>query len=272
MTTPHATRLVAFDLDDTLAPSKTPLAPEMVAALLALLERHEVLVISGGNVTQFRTQLLAPLGTSGRLARLHLMPTCGTRYLRLVDGDWVELYAHELSVEDRSVAAEALESVARSLGLWEPDDVVSGERIEDRGTQVTFSALGQHASPDAKKVWDPDGRRREDLRRGVAALLPRLEVRSGGSTSVDVTARGIDKAFGLSRMLELLSLRPDEVLFVGDRLDPGGNDHPVLSLGVRTQPVRDEHETLGIIHALLAGAGARASGPARGAPALARRR
>ena len=180
------------------------------------------------------------------------MPTCGTRYLRLVDGDWAELYAHELSVEDRALAAEALGSVARSLGLWEPDDVVRGERIEDRGTQVTFSALGQHASPDAKKVWDPDGRRREALRRGVAGLLPRLEVRSGGSTSVDVTARGIDKAYGLARMLDLLSLSPDEVLFVGDRLDPGGNDHPVIALGVRTRPVMDEHETLDVIRDLLA--------------------
>lgn len=265
------TGLVAFDLDDTLAPSKTPLGPEMVTALLALLERHEVLVISGGNVTQFRTQLLGPLGTSPALARLHLMPTCGTRYLRLVDGDWAELYAHELSPEERALAAEALESVARSLGLWEPDDVVRGERIEDRGTQVTFSALGQHAAPEAKKVWDPDGRRREALRRGVAALLPGLEVRSGGSTSVDVTARGIDKAYGLSRMIELLSLRPVEVLFVGDRLDPGGNDHPVVALGVRTRAVRDEHETLGVIHALLASAPSPADVP-RGAPAFARRR
>lgn len=246
-------RLVAFDLDDTLAPSKTPISPEMAEALSALLARCPVLVISGGNLAQFRSQLLAPLGRPAALADLHLMPTCGTRYLRLVDGEWAQVYAHDLSAEDRALASEALEVVARGAGLWEGDDVVHGERIEDRGSQVTFSALGQQAPPDAKRAWDPDGRRREVLRRGVAALLPDLEVRSGGSTSVDVTARGIDKAYGLSRLLELLTLDPDEVLFVGDRLDPGGNDHPVVALGVRTRPVRDEHETLGVIRGLVGG-------------------
>ena len=269
MRAPTTTRLVAFDLDDTLAPSKGPLAPEMVAALLELLAGHDVLVISGGNTTQFRTQVLGPLGTSPRLERLHLMPTCGTRYLRLVDGDWAEVYALDLPVEERAVAAEALESVARSLGLWEPDERVHGERIEDRGTQVTFSALGQQAPAEVKRVWDPDGVRREALRRGVAALLPRLEVRSGGSTSVDVTARGIDKAYGLSRLLEMLRLRPEEVLFVGDRLDPGGNDHPVIGLGVRTRAVRHERDTLTVIEALLAAEDA-VAGRTRGVPAVAR--
>lgn len=264
-------RLVAFDLDDTLAPSKTPIGERMATSLLALLDRHEVLVISGGNEAQFRTQVLAPLGASSALAGLHLMPTCGTRYLRLVGGEWTEVYAHDLPVADRELAREVLESVARSLGLWEPDDRVHGPRIEDRGSQVTFSALGQQAPPEAKKAWDPDGNRREALRRCVARLLPGLEVRSGGSTSIDVTARGIDKAYGLSRLMDSLALRAEEVLFVGDRLDPGGNDFPVVALGVRTRHVRDEHETLDVIRGLLRGRGG-AVAAGGGAPVLARRR
>jgi HAD superfamily hydrolase (TIGR01484 family) len=246
-----APRLVAFDLDDTLARSKCPIEPEMAAALTALLERHAVLVISGGNRTQFDTQVLAHLPDGPQLDSLHLMPTCGTRYLRREEHSWREVYAHDLDPLSRNAAFRALEDVARELGYWEPDDRVHGDRIEDRGSQVTFSALGQQAPPEAKKAWDPDGSRREAMRVRVAMLLPHLEVRSGGSTSIDVTSRGIDKAYGLGRLMGMLELAPEEVLFVGDRLEPGGNDHAVVALGVRTQPVRHEADTLAVIAALL---------------------
>ena len=248
---PDRPRLIAFDLDDTLARSKSPITPEMAKALLELLEVSPILIISGGNVTQFEAQVLAHLGESELLERLHLMPTCGTRYLRHVGGAWTQMYALVLSSEDRTAASEALESEARRLGLWEPDERVHGARIDDRGSQVTFSALGQNAPVDAKKRWDPDGTRRAALRDGVADRLPGLEVRSGGSTSIDVTGKGIDKAYGLARLLGDLALPPTEVLFIGDRLDPGGNDYPVIALGVRTQAVTDEHETLEVIRRLL---------------------
>jgi HAD superfamily hydrolase (TIGR01484 family) len=260
---------VAFDLDDTLARSKCPIAPAMAEALLALLERHAVLVISGGNAAQFRTQVLAHLPDDPLLDGLHLMPTCGTRYLRREAGEWREVYAHDLDPQSRAAAFTALETVARELGYWEPDERVHGDRIEDRGSQVTFSALGQQAPPDAKAAWDPGGAKRDAMRRRLDGLLPHLEVRAGGSTSIDVTARGIDKAYGLRRLMELLDLRPDEVLFVGDRLEPGGNDHPVVALGVATRAVRHEGETLDVIADVLGdGGGERATA---GGSALARR-
>lgn len=248
---PHPIRLVAFDLDDTLAESKTAITAPMARALLALLRRHPVLIISGGNLAQFESQVLRHLPDDPALDRLHLMPTCGTRYLRRVEESWQQVYAHELPAPVRARAAEALEGAARSLRLWESDSVVHGPRIEDRGSQVTFSALGQLAPPDVKKEWDPTGAKREALRSAVQDLLPELEVRAGGSTSIDVTAQGIDKAYGVSRLMDLLELAPEEVLFVGDRLEPGGNDFPVVRLGVRTRPVRDQHETHEVIEELL---------------------
>lgn len=240
-------RLVAFDLDDTLARSKCPIEPAMAQALLALLERHAVLIISGGNRAQFETQVLAYLPPGPLLDDLHLMPTCGTRYLRRRAGAWHEVYAHDLDPQSRDAAFAALERAARDLGYWEADEDVHGDRIEDRGSQVTFSALGQQAPPDKKKMWDPDGSKRERIRREVAGEVPHLEVRAGGSTSIDVTMRGIDKAYGLGRLMEILDLGPHEVLFIGDRLEPGGNDHAVIGLGVRTRAVRDEGETLTVI-------------------------
>ena len=240
--------LVAFDLDDTLAPSKQPLPDQVVGALADLLARVPVCVISGGDVGQFRTQVVERMAAHD-LTDLHLLPTCGTRYLRIEGGELVEIYANELDAELRAAAADSLERRARELGLWESE--TWGPIIEDRGTQMTFSALGQRAPVDAKKAWDPTGEKKERLRSAVAADLPELEVRSGGSTSVDITAHGIDKAYGMRRLAERTGIALADMLFVGDRLDEGGNDRPVLDLGVPCRAVTGWEETSALVTALV---------------------
>lgn len=243
--------LVAFDLDDTLAHSKAAISPAMAAALLELLGARPVCIISGGRFEQFQTQVLTHLERDDRLSRLHLMPTCGTQYLRWQHGAWVEIYSHELRPEDRDRCFSVLEQEARRLGYWTDDQEVYGDRIEDRRSQVTYSALGQSAPVDLKKRWDPDGRKREQLRAAVAPLLPELEVRAGGSTSIDVTQHGIDKAYGIGALSKQEGWAPQDILFVGDRLEPGGNDFPVLALGVQSHAVRGPDETLVYIGELL---------------------
>lgn len=269
---PHRPRLVAFDLDDTLAPSKSPLPAPMAAALEELLDEVPVLVISGGRMRQFRTQVLENLtgATGAQLAQLHLMPTCGTRYYRYEEGapapasgdrdvprDWREVYTHDLSAHQRDATLTTLEAQAKELGLWAPDtgeqeDPAWGPILEDRGSQVTFSALGQAAPVAAKKAWDPTGAKKSALRDAVAPLLPDLEVRSGGSTSVDVTLRGVDKAYGMTELAAQTGIGLDEMLFVGDRLDPAGNDYPVKALGVPCVAVTGWEETLELARELTA--------------------
>ena len=242
-------RLVAFDLDDTLAPSKSPLTPRMTSILVRLLDVCEVCVISGGSYAQFRHQLLARLPEGPDLRRLHLMPTCGTRYLRWVGGAWTLQYAEDLSDEEKRAAVDAIEEEARRLGLWEPD--TRGPAIEDRGSQITFSALGQDAPIDAKAAWDPGGEKKALLRSAIQGRLPGLEVRSGGSTSIDVTRVGVDKAYGMARLAELTGIGYADMLFVGDRLDPDGNDYPVRRLGVPTRAVHGWEETAAVVEDLL---------------------
>lgn len=234
---PHPTdapapKLIAFDLDDTLAPSKSPLEPRMAQLLVDLLGEVEVCVISGGQIAQFQSQVIANLepGDPQSLERLHLMPTCGTQYYRYEGGTWKQVYAQDLTEDERARALAAVEEEARRLGFWEAE--TWGPILEDRGSQVTFSALGQSAPVAAKSEWDPTGEKKSTLREAVQALLPDLEVRSGGSTSVDITRRGIDKAYGIRKLEEMTGIALSEMLFVGDRLDPAGNDYPVKALGV----------------------------------------
>lgn len=252
---PQIPRLIAFDLDDTLAPSKSPVDPRMLAVFAHLLSRTNVAVISGGNFEQFEAQLVDRLDAfegvdETALERLHLLPTCGTRYERRADGRWETVYREHLDAAERDAALAALREEAERLGLWET--APWGEILEDRGSQVTFSALGQRAPVEVKQAWDPDGSKKNALRAAVAERLPGLEVRSGGSTSVDITRRGIDKAYGMRKLEEHTGIPLDDMLFVGDRLDPDGNDYPVLALGVACRAVDGWEDTAAFLEELLA--------------------
>lgn len=243
--------LVAFDLDDTLAPSKTAISPEMGDLLIALAERVEVAIISGGQIAQFRAQVVErlPAAPAGTLEHIHLMPTCGTQYYRYDGEAFTAVYAHELTADEKARALAAVEEEARRLGLWESE--TWGDILEDRGSQITFSALGQRAPLEAKTAWDPTGEKKNSLRAAVAARIPDLEVRSGGSTSVDITHQGIDKAYGMRQLADATGIALDDMLFVGDRLDPDGNDYPVLAMGVACHAVHGWEDTAEFLEELI---------------------
>ncbi len=249
--------VVAFDLDDTLAPSKSPVDPRIAQQLVDLARRVEVAVISGGQITQFRSQLVDRLpDAADALAHIHLLPTCGTAYYRHDGSEFALLYSRDLTADEKSRALAAVEEEAKRLGYWETD--TWGDILEDRGSQITFSALGQAAPVDAKKAWDPTNEKKSALRDAVAARIPDLEVRSGGSTSVDITRKGIDKAYGMNQLSEQTGISLDDMLFYGDRLDPGGNDRPVLDMGVECVAVTGWEDTAEKLDVLLAGLPTRA--------------
>lgn len=246
----HELRVVAFDLDDTLAVSKSQIDASMADLLAELLTRVEVCIISGGRFEQFTRQVLdhIQLDEAAR-DRLHLMPTCGTRYYRWRDGGWSQVYAEDLSAGDKQRIIESLTQGAKELGYWEEQPW--GDIIEDRGSQITFSALGQSAPPAAKYAWDPDGAKKRALRSYVADRLPDLEVRGGGSTSIDVTKKGVDKAYGMRELMRRLDLELTDILFIGDRLDEGGNDYPVKEMGIACVAVEGWPETAAYVEKLL---------------------
>ncbi len=248
MTSP---RLVAFDLDDTLAPSKSAIDPRIGEQLLRLAERVEVAIISGGQLQQFRSQVVErlPEADADLLAHVHLMPTCGTQYYRLTAEGIETVYALSLTDDEKQRALAAVEEEAKRLGLWA--EQTWGPILEDRGSQITFSALGQSAPLDAKTAWDPTGEKKNALRDAVAVRIPDLEVRSGGSTSVDITHRGIDKAYGMRKLAEQTGIKLDDMLFVGDRLDEHGNDYPVLAMGVTCHAVEGWEDTAAYLDELI---------------------
>ena len=244
--------LIVFDLDGTLATSKQSIDPEMAQLFGDLLNLRAVAVISGGDWPQFERQLLDQLPSHGHYAKLFLLPTSGTKFYSF-DRVWTQIYADTFSVEERERVMDALTSAASEAGF--ADETIWGEQIEDRGSQITFSGLGQEAAPDVKASWDPDVQKRNRLKALLDIRLPDFAVRIGGSTSVDITKPGIDKAYGIGRLATISGFGASEMLFIGDALYPGGNDAPVRDAGVATIAVHDIADTKLVIETIIKLAG-----------------
>ncbi|OYX40562.1 hypothetical protein B7Y94_06215 [Candidatus Saccharibacteria bacterium 32-49-12] len=245
--------LVARKDVSPLAVTKSPMSDRMAELLAEALDHFEICVISGGRFEQFQRQVIDRLHIEPhRLNRIHLMPTCGTRYYRFdeLENEWQMQYAEDLTDDQKQDIIRVLEESARELGYWEENP--AGEIIEDRGSQITFSALGQQASPDDKYNWDPDGSKKAALRDLAAQSLPDLEVRAGGTTSIDVTREGIDKAYGMAKLIDAIDINRDDILFFGDKLQEGGNDYPVKAFGVDCIAVEGWEDTAARIEAIVA--------------------
>ena len=245
-------RLIAFDLDGTLAVSKQALDDDMARRIAGLLDICPVCVISGGDWPQFKTQVVDRLPAGARLDHLILMPTTGAKYYRFV-GDWRQVYAETLSDDQRRRVFAALKAAVEQAGL--AHERTWGDQIEDRGSQITFSGLGQKAPPDAKDKWDPDRKKRGVLKAVLDKALPDLSVHIGGATSIDITQPGVDKGYGMHRLSEQTGVPLNEMMFVGDALYPGGNDAPARDAGVPTVGVKTIDDTRILIGAIVTFAG-----------------
>ena len=242
-------KLIVFDLDGTLAESKSSLDAEMSALLHDLLGVVKVAIISGGDWPQFEKQLLSYLPHDERLVNLSLLPTCGTKFFQYT-GDWKKLYAENFSADEKEKIVSALKKALGVAGFQV--EKVWGEVIEDRGSQITFSALGQQAPLEEKEKWDPDFSKRKTIKAILDSLIPEFSVRLGGSTSIDVTKPGIDKAYGIGKLRDILGISLKEMIFIGDALFPGGNDYPAEEAGVACIRVRGPHETKPVTAAIIA--------------------
>lgn len=236
--------LFIFDLDGSLAESKQRVTPEIIGMLERLSNDHDVAIISGADFEQFREQLLSQFGPCLNSKNVFIMPTSGSK-LYVADGDkWVLAYANFFTESERDKIVSVLKHHTARLAIPGVTD-----QIEDRGSQITFSALGQRAKLEDKLKWDPSGKKRAYLRNLVAADLPEFEVRTGGSTSIDVTKKGIDKAWGIKTLIasELREYADvwSHVMFFGDALHEHGNDLSVKQFeAIECIAVKDPSDTL----------------------------
>lgn len=255
---PFNKKIAIFDLDGTLAESKQAVSLEIARALsrLAAIGGKRVAVISGGSFAQFEKQFFPAWDTAVKEMaseminqNLIILPTSGAE-CREYDPDsnaWRRMYTETFPSGVKERVLKVLNDIIASperFGI--PSDHV-GEYIEDRGSQITLSALGQDAPFDRKKTWDKDQIKRQIIRKEIEKNVPEVSVGVGGSTSVDILPGGMSKAAAVSRLLERLHLTASDAVFVGDALYPGGNDSSLTDTSIETVAVSGPAETMAII-------------------------
>lgn len=254
-------KVLAFDIDQTLNIAKTPITDETAGILAECLNYFEICPISGQKFDQFLIQIVNRLievakVTPAQLMHLHLFVAQGTQYYRYNplansnDGasydekNWEEVYSFPLTKNEVQIISQAIEAAAKELGFWESDKLQAGDQIiENRLSQVTFSALGQKAGTKEKYAWDPDCKKRQKIAKRVKELAPDFTFEIGGTTSINAVKPGMNKAFGMTHMMDELKVSRDEILYFGDMTQPGGNDYPVVEMGIETITVRNHEDT-----------------------------
>ncbi len=246
-------KLVAFDLDGTLAESKQPLSAEMGELLAELLEKIPVAIMSGASFAQFEAQFLPGVADTARFERLYIFPTNAAECFSYQERAWKAQYDKSFNAFEKRRIMQALKESMEETGFApEPERPAAwGERIEDRGAEITFSALGQHAPVEEKRAWDPTREKRRPLYEALVKRLPDFSVALNATTSIDITPKGVNKAYGVRRLVEMTGVSVSEMLYVGDALEEGGNDATVIETGVRTHEVFGPDETAALIRDIL---------------------
>ncbi len=251
-------KVLAFDIDQTLNIAKTPIPDEIAELLRDLLGKYEIAPISGQKFDQFIIQIVNRLKdvntTPEQLEHLHLFVAQGTQYYRYSakKNEWEQVYNFPLTDKQVKEITKAIEQAATELGYWEADKLQPGDEIiENRLSQVTFSALGQKAGTEAKYAWDPDCKKREAIVERVRVLAPDYEYEIGGTTSINAFIPGMNKVFGMTHLLEELKVKKSEILYFGDMTQPGGNDYPVVQMGIDTITVHSHEDTAYALRGIL---------------------
>ena len=240
-------KIVVTDLDGTLAPSKAAMDDEMSEIICELLSSKDMAVVGGGFYSQFQKQLIGSLKCpSEKLHRLYLFPTNATAFYRFGEQGWYKVYSEDLSEEQKKLVYSAFPKALELVGFKNPEKLY-GSQLEDRGTQITFSALGQEAPLELKSAWDPDQKKRKAIKEQLDKLLNGFEIRLGGTTSIDITKTGIDKAYAIRKITEIFGYSKQEMVFIGDALYEGGNDYAVKLAGVESIQTSGPEETKSLL-------------------------
>ncbi len=213
-----------FDMDQTIAPARQKMLPEMYEFLSSLSE--DIIVVSGSSIEQMPHQL-------GDLRSYRL----GQNGNHAVAPDGTELWYTPLDEHHRT---EILDHINEVIEILEHELNHDWAPIEDRGAQITFSPIGNTAPVDIKKAYDPDRSKRLSLLEKIPFASEDLIVKIGGSTSLDYLHKDRHKGTNVARLIEFMNWNKDECIYFGDGLYPGGNDEAVI--GVIETVLVNDHE------------------------------
>lgn len=236
-------RIIIADVDGTVCESCQPLSTEMAAAINQLLQKGYLFAFISGTKKEYLLEMV-----SSQLSNKHyLLPTTGTQCLEIQSkNNYEELYKHSLISSEKNEIIAALENITQQFKI--ESLTTKEDQIQDRETQITLSAIGRSAPKDKKECYDPDGGKRSEWIRHLKTILDeqKYEITIAGTTSIDITKKGLDKGWGITQFAQKLGLPLSSILFLGDKTQSGENDYPATKV-VDFITVRNPAHTLMIL-------------------------
>lgn len=226
-----------FDMDGTLTRSRTEITREMSAALMSLVEAgSDVIVVSGAKQEQMFKQL------GSVVEEVAIMAQNGNESYNSIGG---LLWRRELSEEQRSAVIAFIDRIK---------GVDNGDLVQDRGCQISFSAIGHNAPLKKKEAYDPGGKKRKveiDAHKHTIKELAKLgvHVAIGGTTCIDFYTQ--TKGENVEDFIVRQRWLNRDCVYVGDALFEGGNDHTVVGV-IPTLQVSGPDEALTVIKGFIA--------------------
>lgn len=233
-------RLVAMDLDATLTQHKTPLSDTNRIALDRLGEKYDLLMVGGGGAERIHRQMgdypIAILGNYGM------------QEAKVTPEGWKIVRTETSPVDTADILAKC-QSLREKYGFTK----YYGDPVEFHETgMVTFGLLGTAAPGEEKLAFDPDKSKRRAMYREVCEVFSNYSVFIGGSTSFDLTEKQYNKYDAIMRYAAENGYTRDEIIFIGDDLDDGGNDSHVRLGGMDYIRIYDYRKFPEMIEPLLA--------------------
>ena len=210
-------KLIAFDLDGTLTQHKTHLGEKNRNVLDQLSKKYKLLMVGAGMCRRIFNQMDGyPIDIIGNYGMQYGVYNPETKDLDIVFDE--QLPCDRESVEKRVTA------LREKYGFTE----FAGENVEYHSSGcVTFPILGTKAKIEDKLAFDPDRSRRRAFYGEVIEAFSDYVVFVGGSSSFDMAPKPYNKYHALDLYCKEAGLSHDEVVFIGDDYETGGNDNSV---------------------------------------------
>ncbi len=234
-------RVLACDIDGTLAYSDTEISGEMLEAISKLQEKYIFVTIGNSNFNRLYWQFIKKysevVGND-----MYFFPLGGLEGYMINKDGLIKIYSNDFSLEEKYELINVLSDLIREENIV-PETY---DQIEDRGSMICLAPIGNKAKKESKKSYDVDKKKRIRLIEILKEKLgdEKYDFKIGGTTHIDITKKGFTKAYGVRRIKEILNCEFDEILFFGDDLQEGGNDFPVKEHLKNLVEVDNPEETL----------------------------
>ncbi len=231
-------KIIIADVDETICESCQQISPEMAEQINRMTASgYTFAFISGTKAEDLQNMISSRVNETH-----HLLATTGTKYVLMEKENHSIVYNCSLSPNEKEEILLALDKLIHQyqiISLTTKED-----QVQDRDSQITLSAIGRHASSELKGKYDPDGSKRQVWIGFLKGLLgEKYDFKIGGTTSLDITQKGLDKEWGIRKFLKHHNLNSENVLFIGDKIYPGGNDYPATKV-VDCLAVKSPKDTL----------------------------